>query len=62
MKVSPFSENNLFLWMKFIAVSQEIACVLEGREEFDEIHFVLDKNHIKHLDRFYIINKRRFVI
>jgi hypothetical protein len=28
----------------------EIACVLQGREEFEEIHFVLDKRHTKHLD------------
>jgi hypothetical protein len=28
----------------------DIACVLEGREEFDEIHFVLDKKYTKHLD------------
>ncbi len=28
----------------------DIACVLEGREEFEELHFVVDKKYIKHLD------------
>jgi hypothetical protein len=28
----------------------EIACTLQGREEFDEIHFVLDKKYAKHLE------------
>jgi hypothetical protein len=30
----------------------EIAGVLQGREEYDEIHFILDKQYTKHLMRY----------
>ena len=36
----------------------EIACVLQGREEFDELHFVVDKKYIKHLDAKPMANTR----
>jgi hypothetical protein len=36
----------------------EIACVLQGREEFDELHFVLDKKYTKHLDSKPMANTR----
>jgi hypothetical protein len=39
-------EDTLFKLLK----QGEIACCLQGREEFDEIHFVLDKKWTKHLD------------
>jgi hypothetical protein len=41
-------EDTLFNLLK----NGEIAAVIEGREEFPDFHFILDKKHTRRLDRY----------